>query len=262
MLAALRSKIIHAIGVVRLCQNWPFVFLCYFRLIRPREITYVMRNGIKFVVGTYVVEAIGVINSIWLLHTYTPLGDEIEKCATIVDIGANIGSFSVFASTYAEDTKVYSYEPSQENFHFLTENIKLNRLQNIKPYQLAVSGRRGKTRLYIDKKHSTDHSTAIATPGMFSEEVDSVTLQDVLDNNEIESCDLLKMDCEGAEYEILFTAPKSTLAKIRNISLEYHGVPTYHIDNLKRYLENTGFDVWLNGRMPILYARRLEAYEA
>ena len=126
-------------------------------------------------------------------------------------------------------------------------------LENVKPFQLAVSGRRGKVKLYHDEKRSTFHS--ITTLGRFYEEVNSITLEDVLDNNEIGSCDLLKMDCEGAEYEILFSTPKSTLARIRNISLEYHDAPVYHVEDLKSYLENMGFDVSLD-RTSILYARR------
>ncbi len=254
MLAALGRRIIRAIEVVRFYRNWWCAFLCYFGFFRHRKVTYVLRNGVRFMVRASDLGAIAAINDVWLRGAYTPLRDEIPRGYTIVDIGAHIGSFSIFASSRAGDASVYSYEPSQENFRFLIENIKLNRLENIKAFQLAVSGRRGKARLYIDEKYSTLHSAAI--PKRFYEEADSVTLEDVLDNNQIENCDLLKMDCEGAEYEILFHASKSTLTRIRNISLEYHDVPTYRVDDLKEHLKNMGFDVWLSGRMPILYAKR------
>jgi len=251
MLTVLMRRIIRAIEVVRFYRNWPVCFLCYFGFLRHREVTYILRNGIKFMVAASDLEAIAAINDSWFRQLYTPLGDEIQANYTVVDIGAHIGSFSIFASTHANAVKVYSYEPQQENFRYLTENIKLNGLENIKAFQLAVSGSRGKVRLYTDGKRSTAHSTTIPTRSY--EEVNCVTLDDVLDNNQIQNCDLLKMNCEGAEYEILFSTPKSTLARVKNISLEWHDVPPYHIDDLKRHLENMEFDVWF-GKM--FYAKR------
>lgn len=253
VLAAFWCRIIRAIEAVRLYRNWPCAFLCYFRLLRHRQVKYVLRNNITFIVRANDLDAVAAISDVWLRRIYTPLRDEIQDGYTIIDIGAHIGSFSVFASTLAEDVKVYSYEPSEENYYFLTENIKLNRLKNVKAFRLAVSAGKDKVRLYLDEKRSTYHS--IATPGRFYEEVNSVTLEDVLVENQIDSCDLLKMDCEGAEYEILSSTPKSILTRIRNISLEYHDVPTYQLDDLKMCLKKMGFNVRL-GKKPILYARR------
>lgn len=253
MLVAIGRRVTRAREVVRFYQNWPLAFLCYFGLLRNREVIYTLRNGIRFMVRASDLEAVAAINDVWLRQIYTPLRDEIRSGYTIVDIGAHIGTFSVFASTCAEQVTVYSYEPSEEKFYFLIKNIRLNRLNNIKAFQLAVSRRGDKVKLYIDKTHSTLHSSTI--PKRFYEEVNSTTLEEVLDNNRIETCDLLKMDCEGAEYEILFSAPKNTLMRIENISLEYHDMPTYHVDDLKEYLVNMGFEVWL-GRTPILHATR------
>jgi FkbM family methyltransferase len=198
-------------------------------------------------------EAIAAINDVWARKVYTRRGDDIQKTSTIIDIGAHIGSFSIFAATRAMQVKVYSYEPSEKNFHFLSENIKANKLVNIKAFQLAISSRRGKVRLYMNEKSS---GNSIYKSGCSFDEVNSITLEDILGNNMIDSCDLLKIDCEGAEYEILLGAPKIILRKIRNIALEYHEIPAYNIDDLKNYLENSGFEVLL-ARQPILYAKNL-----
>lgn len=249
----IRDKIIQGIEVAGLMKSWPSVLSCYFQLQAQPQVMYVLRNGIRFMAAANDSQAISVINDVWSHEVYARLRGEIQKGDTIVDIGAHIGSFSVFASTRAELVKVYSYEPFEQNFLFLTENIRLNGLKNVKPFQLAVTGTGGITRLYIDEKESIRHSTAQLKS--FYVEVDSVRLDDVLDSNEIDKCDLLKMDCEGAEYEILFSARKSTMKRVKKISLEYHPLPGYQIDELKTYLESGGFAVRL-GKSALLYASR------
>lgn len=253
MLAPLGSIIFHGIKAIWLYKNW-YVPFCVILRFPDSQVTCVLRNGAKFKVKAGDLVPLGIINKIWLDKIYTPVGDEIRKDSTIVDIGAHIGSFSVFAATRAENVKVFSYEPSSENFSLLTENIKLNDLKNIEAFQLAVSGVGETVKLYLDKKHSVLHSTAIPK-GVLQEEVKSVTLKEIFDSNQIDKCNLLKMDCEGAEYEILFGAPKSTLARIQNISMEYHDVLHYHIGGLRKYLQDMGFDVWLD-RKTMLYARK------
>ena len=92
--------------------------------------------------------------------------------------------------------------------------------------------------------------------------VPSITLDQVLEQLSIPHFDYIKMDCEGAEYEILFNASPSTLQKIRHICLEYHDeVTRYSHDDLVRFFETSGFKVT---RIPnpahrewgLMYARR------
>lgn len=199
-------------------------------------------------------ESIPAINDVWLRKIYTPGRININNAKIVIDIGAHIGSFSVFAALNASpDVKVYSYEPSQANYKFLIQNIKLNGLNNIKEFQLAISGEKGKVRLYMNEKRSTFNSTTI--PKGYPVEVDAITLQNILDDNAINNCDLLKIDCEGAEYAILLNAQEREFRRIGNIALEYHDVQSYHIDDLKKHLENYGYDVEF-GPKPILYASR------
>jgi FkbM family methyltransferase len=249
----IRDRIIQGIEVVGLMENWPSALSCYFGLQAQPQVIYVFRNGTRFMAARNDLQAINVINHIWSHEVYARLRGEIQKGDTIIDIGAHIGAFSVFASTRAEWVKVYSYEPFEQNFLFLTENIRLNGLKDVKAFQLAVTGTGGLTKLYINEKRSTEHTTAQSKP--FYVEVDSITLDEALDSNEIDKCDLLKMDCEGAEYEILLSARENTMKRIKKISLEYHPLPGYDIDELKTYLESIGFAVRL-AKSAFLYACR------
>ena len=52
-----------------------------------------------------------------------------------------------------------------------------------------------------------------------------MTIPEILDGNGPKRCDLLKMDCEGAEYDILYHCPSEVLTRIDRIALEVHGGP-------------------------------------
>jgi hypothetical protein len=61
--------------------------------------------------------------------------------------------------------------------------------------------------------------------------------------NKIQKCDLLKIDCEGLEYEILESLESELYAKIQRIVLEYHNGCPRRIEKLRRKLESEGFFV-------------------
>jgi hypothetical protein len=83
--------------------------------------------------------------------------------------------------------------------------------------------------------------------------------------NRIERIDLLKMDCEGAEYEILFGTPRDVLAKIAEIRMEIHdfGIAGCHPANLKEFLGSQSFavtrEVRTSAREGSLWFRRHDA---
>ena len=75
--------------------------------------------------------------------------------------------------------------------------------------------------------------------------VKSISLQDIFDNNKISTCKLLKLDCEGAEYEIVESLPSKYLDKIQNIAIEYHLADT-RPDLVKKLIEKikkSGFNI-------------------
>ena len=71
---------------------------------------------------------------------------------TVVDIGANYGSYTLIASTLVgNDGKVYAFEPELGNYDILVKNIEMNGCTNVTPIRKAVSNKQGKVRLYVDK---------------------------------------------------------------------------------------------------------------
>ena len=73
------------------------------------------------------------------------------------------------------------------------------------------------------------------------EMVECNTLDEIFNANQIECCQLLKLDCEGAELEILENSSPETLKRVRKIVGEYHG--SYKLDDLRQFLESHSFHI-------------------
>ena len=130
----------------------------------------------------------------------------------VVDIGANIGTFSLFASKYAK--KVYSYEPGPTNFDMLKMNIALNKITNIEAFNVAV-GKPGEDTIEPD---SSGHSRIGSAGGLNGVPVKVIGF-DEIPTDEIY---LLKMDCEGGEYDVVKYASDEKLKKVNKILGELH----------------------------------------
>jgi hypothetical protein len=77
--------------------------------------------------------------------------------------------------------------------------------------------------------------------------VPCTTLEAIMEANRLERVDLLKIDCEGAEYEILFAAAPRVLQRITDIRLEYHtlGAQQDDVEKLKRFLRSQNYAITL-----------------
>jgi FkbM family methyltransferase len=179
-------------------------------------------------------------------HRVARLRDARWEC--VVDLGANAGYFATLVGSRAR--RVICYEPIPENFVQLQKNTES--WPNIIAVCQAVHGTRSTIRLYHAAKggttgrYSTYPVPGVHLPETFTE-VPAVTLDDVFDQHQIVLCDLLKIDVEGAEYEVLYAARDTTLSKIQRICGEYHDTqsddPTIEIGALSAFLRSKGFEV-------------------
>jgi FkbM family methyltransferase len=149
---------------------------------------------------------------------------EYDMCAiypddTVIDIGGHIGSFSIMASRKAPNGTILTFEAFDETFRQLQKNLSENHADNVRAFNLAVSDAVGRQTLFVNRMNQAQNSL-YADSG---EEriVETTTLHNIFQENNIERCNLMKVDCEGAEYEILFSA-REVLSKIDRIILEYH----------------------------------------
>lgn len=127
---------------------------------------------------------------------------ELREGKTFVDIGANIGYFSLLASSLVGlQGKVFAFEPEPESYRFLCENIRLNHAQNVIPFQKAVSRNNGKTKFFLDEGNRGGHTMAsknIQTQKKGEIEVETVTLDDFYENAG-GAIHFIKVDAQGAE---------------------------------------------------------------
>jgi FkbM family methyltransferase len=118
-------------------------------------------------------------------------------------------------------------EPASENHELLVRNVALNDLHNVTIRQAALVGQGHRARIYLSDYGSGGHSIVdrLVSPGAACEDVEGVTLGDLFRDYQLPQCEFLKLDCEGAEFEVLRTLDRDTARRIRRLVMEYHTFP-------------------------------------
>ncbi len=170
------------------------------------------------------------------------------KKVTVVDIGAHYGYFSIFAAkNLAVDAQIYSIEPSEANFKTFQQNLIDSRIKNINVSQIAIGGENGTLDLFTGRSinHSLIQNYSLLGTEKKTQKVEVKTLEQFIIENNIENIDFLKMDCEGAEYAILFNTPPYIFDRIAVISMEFHDMKNAKFtgDEIVKKLEENGFEV-------------------
>lgn len=166
----------------------------------------------------------------------------------IVDIGANKGLFAIFFANQlrGKDLKIYCFEPHPNTYRILQNNVQLNNLgSNISISQKVVSAERVANKSFFIARDSFDYSVFNEYESEENIIVENITLPSIIDENKIDKIDLLKMNCEGSEYEILMNIPDSYLRKISEIRMEFHNFELdgriFNIEPLRAFLKEKKF---------------------
>jgi FkbM family methyltransferase len=217
----------------KIFTNWQTLIGVYFKIIKKENVILETRNNIKIKIRTNSTDLMQ-LGTVWLTEDYDVSGFNINNEDIIIDIGAHIGLFSLFASQYCKNGKIFSYEPVEKNFSILKENIELNKIKNIIHFNSAVSNQLNKLKIFIN---SDDSAHSIFESDETFIEVNSTTIKSIFDQNKIENCNLLKLDCEGAEYQIIESIPKEYFLKIDKMMIEYH-LATKNPELYKKLIQN------------------------
>lgn len=208
------------------------VFLSRYFRSRPPEFVYLLGN--KFYIDKE--DSLGLSFTDYERGVVELIKNNLREGDVFIDIGANIGYFTVIASPIVSSSgKVYSFEPDRENFSLLQKNILANGFKNVISVKQAVSDVSGKSKLFLSKYNMGDHRTYDPEASRFySEEIkyafDQHTLEDRREFIEVGSVTLdeyfrnqypncfIKIDVQGAEGAVLrgaralFTnAPQATV---------------------------------------------------
>jgi FkbM family methyltransferase len=152
----------------------------------------------------------------------------------VVDIGAHMGRYTIISSKrVGANGKVVAIEAHHSNFEMLKSNIKLNHLTNVTPLNYAVYSKETKIKLYLPEVESgyTIYNTIMSNRARTEDkfvEVNANTLDYILQSKEITDVNWIKIDVEGAEFEVLKGA-SNVLSKSKDIALliEVHGLDNY-----------------------------------
>lgn len=179
---------------------------------------------------------------------YTKLGTEVESDWVVVDIGAAIGEFTIEAALQLTDGMVHAFEPNPGSINILRQNMRANNLKHVETYNLGVWSESGEIPLHF---LNNEPLQAVSGTGQADNihavketSIPVITLEQVVEEKVGKKIDLMKLDCEGAEYEILLNQDPKFFKKINRIIMEYHDLDERrNFRVLTKYFEELGYHV-------------------
>lgn len=215
-------------------------------------------RSIPFLRHKFLVDARGeaddsVLAEIFTLREYELLEPALKMARTVVlDIGAHKGFFALYVRALNETVPVLCYEPEEVNYAALKKHLELNKIQGITTKNVAVAQSEGTLLLNVSED-SHNHSIVVAPGTTVQKKVNATTLEKIV--NKFEKVDVLKMDVEGAEFQIFENTAPEVLQKIGTVFMEYHQYgPSMQAEVLKTIFEKAGF---LVRKFPSKYDKRM-----
>ena len=146
-------------------------------------------------------------------YRVSAIKDPVKK---IIDIGAGLGDFTLLVAKKFPLASVIAFEPNPEQFKLLKENIRQNNIKNVKSYPIAI----GTKKSYLLHLFSFNvHSSTVKTNKSKKViKVNGIRLDKFING----TVDLLKIDCEGAEIDILKSISDNKMGLVKRIIIEYH----------------------------------------
>ena len=198
-----------------------------------------------------------ILNEIFHLKIYNNDFVCVAENDIVFDIGFNYGFFTLDALTY-KPKKVIGFEPNPK----LVKVFNQLDIDSVELHQVAVSDKAGSTIFYENNfsGKSSIHSDINSDTSLNSYQVNICSFNDMAEQYDV--IDYLKVDCEGAEYEIFESIPNEFLTnRIRKIALEFHhNINDIKVVNLISKIKQCGFETkidYKNGDSTgMLYARK------
>jgi FkbM family methyltransferase len=162
----------------------------------------------------------------------------VKKDDVVMDVGAGVGSYTIPASVM-EAKVVYTFEPDTKKFKQLIHNIRRNNLSNVHPVNISMSSVEA-----VFPFCSTIGSINFKRDFEFDTFTMATTIDKFVDRQKVERLDWLKIDVEGAEYEVLRGGIDSIKRFGPHILLETHPECIEHLHiYLKEFLADLGYSI-------------------
>jgi FkbM family methyltransferase len=249
----LKGALRHLPGVPRLVilvHGWPYLLWDCIGL-RRRPYALRTRSGVCCEVRPKTSDW-WIFLEIFVFGIYRRAQDDIRSARIIIDVGANVGFFGLYASSINPGVKIHAFEPFPKNAEQLNKNLQLNPAGQVVLHQAAVSDQTREMELYF--MPGDDSGCTLNEIKGQSCPVKAIGVNDLFATCGVTECDLLKMDCEGSELSILRAASPKMLAAIRAIIMEYH-VPD-EVETILGILSDAGFKCEVIISIKTIYATR------
>ena len=154
-----------------------------------------------------------------------------QKNKTFFDIGTNIGIATVIMAKLNPESVVYAFEPFTKAYELLLQNIKINNLTNVVPHNLAVSNKTNKTLNLSILNWMSGANSTYSAPEKFDgyyhipqniQTIECISFDEIMTKYNINKVHLLKIDCEGAEFDIIYDSELFKSGVVENIVGEFH----------------------------------------
>jgi FkbM family methyltransferase len=164
------------------------------------------------------------------------MAQEVERGGVFYDVGANVGFYSLLASSLIDPGKVFAFEPWPLNIQFLMNHLKLNGVRNVKAFEIAISDQVGTAFFQGEETGAMGH---LQTTGSF--QVATSTIDSLIYEQSVAPPDCIKMDIEGGEYKALMGAKECFRKYKPKLFLATHGCAIH--DECCRILRAWGYEL-------------------
>ncbi|MEM1159499.1 MAG: FkbM family methyltransferase [Pseudomonadota bacterium] len=183
----------------------------------------------------------------YLRRDYLRHGVRIAPGDTVLDIGANFGAFTVLASRMVgKSGQIHAFEPNPETHKRLLRNLEINQCTNVIVHNEAIGTGDGQMPFYLADRSAY----ASAQPSVNANSFDTAEIIQVASRNintffnTVEGAiALMKVDCEGGEYDLFQELTASNAHRILQVAMELHRIPGREMSEVHDALVQTGFSV-------------------
>ena len=185
------------------------------------------------------------------------LKEHLRPGCTFIDIGANIGAYSLFVAAFAgPSARIVAVEPQPDIFDKLSYNIGLNPFHTVKAVACAVADKAGELTLFVDPRNRGESSLKIVGTNEGAQiRVPAVTLLDLVRGEGLTRIDAIKLDVEGAEDLILEPfLREAPPALLPGLILVENGTDQWQLD-LPKLLESHGYRERARTRLNLVFER-------